>query len=92
MLQRIEQKEIMTSWEARNKYRDKYFHFIITEKVDGCDNDLGYVLYTYDNKREMRGIPNEELKGKVYDASLGVAAEPYGIMGCERIEVYDNNN
>ena len=70
MLKKIEGKEIMTSRAAREKYRDKYFHFVITKQVDlGGQNDLGYVAYTYDNKREMRGIPKEEFENVLEPAT-----------------------
>ena len=91
MLKKIEKKEILTTWEAKNKYRDKYFRFVITEQVDGCDNDLGYVVYTYDNKREMRGIPREEFKNVYYGSLLGVAAEPPDFGGIGRIMSYDTD-
>ena len=89
MLKKIESKEIMTAWEACNIYRDKYFHFVITEQVDlGGQNDLGYVAYTYDNLREMRGIPKEEFENVLHGSLVGVAAEPYGDL--QRIIRYDN--
>ena len=74
----------MTTWEAKNKYRDKYFRFVIIEQVDGCDNDLGYVVYTYDNKREMRGIPREEFRDIRSGVFTGVAAEPPEFGGIRR--------
>ena len=88
MLTRIETKEIMTSWEARNKYRDKYIRFIITEIVDRGDNDLGYVVYVYDKEREEFEIPKEGFKDIMFAALIGVAAEPFGQF--ERIIRHDN--
>ncbi|MCL2621354.1 MAG: hypothetical protein FWD97_10520 [Defluviitaleaceae bacterium] len=75
MLTKIETQEIMTHKQARDKYPDKYFHFVITEKVDGWENDLGYVLYIYDEEKDMRGIPRHELKGKVIARTFGTEAE-----------------
>ena len=92
MLKRIENQEIMTSREAKKRYRDKYFYFMITKEVDRADNDLGYVLYTYDNEREWREIPREELKDKAYEVSFGEAVEPMGLMGFGRILFYDTTN
>ena len=87
MLRKIETKDIMTSWEARNKYRDKYIRFVITKEVDRGDNDLGYVAYTYDKAREERQIPNDEFANIVYGALMGVAAEFPGQF--ERIICHD---
>jgi len=81
MLKKIETKEIMTHWQARNVYRDYYFHFLITEEVDRGDNDLGYVIYIYDNLDEMQYIPREELRHSRVSITLGVAAEPPGLIG-----------
>ena len=89
MLKKIEKKEIMTAWEAMNKYRDKYFYFVITEQVDGCDNDLGYVVYTFDSERELRGIPRNEFRDIRSGVFTGVAAEPPDFGGIGRIVSYD---
>ena len=88
MLTRIETKEIMTSWEAKNKYSDKYIRFVIKEEVDGGDNDLGYVAYICDRDGEQLRIPKEWYDNKVYVALVGVAAEPFGQF--ERIIRHDN--
>ena len=50
MLKEITTQEIMTIREAYKKYRTKHFLMVITEIVDQCDNDLGYVIYTADKK------------------------------------------
>jgi len=80
-VKKIEFQEIMTHRQAMEKYRDKCFHFVITEEVDRGDKDLGYVIYTYDTKSEMHGIPREELADKVVARTLGVAAEPFIQIG-----------
>ena len=87
MLKKIEGHEIMTVWEAMNKYRDYRFHMVITEEVDRGDNDLGYVIYTYEEEAEMRGIPREELKGKTVGILIGVAAEKGMHIGGVEIHV-----
>ena len=92
MLKKIEGKEIMTLWEAMNKYRDKYFHFVITEEADNYQfqQDLGYVAYTYDCERERRGIPRKEFEDIRVCCFLGVAAEPAVLVtGIEGIISYD---
>ena len=89
MLTKIEPQEIMTTREAMKKYNDKYFHMVITEKVDGLDSDLGYVIYTYDSKREMRGIPRDEYKGQVVGLFTGGSVEPLSAGGLEVVH-YDN--
>ena len=68
MLTRIETKEIMTSWKAKNKYSDKYIRFVITEEVDRGDNDLGYVAYVYDKDGEQLKIPKEWYYNRFYAA------------------------
>jgi len=75
MLRKIEGQEIMTVWEAMNKYRDYYFQMVITEEVDRGNQDKGYVIYIYDDQREMRKIPFEEYEGLVISSEIGVAAE-----------------
>ena len=71
----------MTTRAAMEKYRKKYFIMIITEVVDQCDNDLGYVIYTADREKELTQIPREEYSGKRAAWMLGVAAEPYPLIG-----------
>ena len=53
MLEKIESNEIMTTRDAVKKYPTKYFMMVITEIVDRCDNDLGYVIYTADDQRDL---------------------------------------
>ena len=80
----------MTASEVFKKYRDKYFHFVITKQVDlSGQNDLGYIAYTYDSPREMRQIPVEEFEGLLYGVYFGDALEPYGTF--ERIISYDKD-
>jgi len=81
MLQEIKSQEIMTTRAAREKYRTQYFIMIMTDIVDRGDNDLGYVLYAADSKRELLKIPRDEYKDKPFALRLGVAAEPYPIIG-----------
>ena len=89
MLTKIEVQEIMTKRQAAEKYYDKYFHFVTTKEVDRLDNDLGYVIYTYDCGRDMRGIPRKELEGKMIGRLVGVAAEKGIHVG--GIIVYDGD-
>ena len=81
MLSNIVTKEIITARAAMEKYRTKYFIMIITEVVDYCDNDLGYVIYTADNRKELNQVPRDEYLGKNVAFMLGVAAEPYPMVG-----------
>ena len=87
MLKKIDTKEIMTKWNAKVKYRTKYFIMIITEVVDGCDNDFGYVIYIADNRNELHEVSRDEYIGKKAAFALGVAAEPYPQIG--NIVYYD---
>ena len=77
MLNKIETQEIMTKRNARVKYRTQYIIMIITEIVDQCDNDLGYVIYTADDEGELLAVPEDEYLGQRAAFTLGVAAEPY---------------
>jgi hypothetical protein len=81
MLEKIETKEIMTHYEARMKYKTKFFIMIRTEDVDGGENDLGYVIYTADTERELNKVPRSEYIGKRASFSMGYSAEPYLIIG-----------
>ena len=81
MLSKIEKKEILTARAAMEKYRTKYFIMVITEVVDQCDNDLGYVIYTADNRKELNQVSRDEYKGKKIAFMLGIAAEPYPQIG-----------
>ena len=81
MFEKIKIQEIMTRRAAMLKYRTKYFLMVITEVVDQCDNDLGYVIYTTDTESELYQIPKDEYRGLKLAYMLGVAAEPYPQIG-----------
>jgi hypothetical protein len=81
MLEKIETREIMTRRDAMLKYRTQQFVMEITEVVDQCDNDLGYVMYVADTDDEILKIPQSEYTGKKIAFMFGVATEPYPIIG-----------
>ena len=81
MLTEIKDKEIITAREASKRYNTKYFIMIITEIIDKGDNDLGFVIYTADSKRELSQVPREKYKGKRAAFMIGGAAEPYPTVG-----------
>jgi len=81
MLTVIKDNEIITTREASKRYNDKYFIMIITEIVDQGDNDLGYVIYTADSRRELSQVPRDEYKGLRAAFKIGGAAEPYPTVG-----------
>ena len=81
MLQKIDKQDITTTREARRKYNTKYFRMVITEVVDRADNDLGYVIYTADKKKELYEIPKEEYENKIVGIFTGYEAEPYPLIG-----------
>ena len=81
MLEKIEKKEIMTIREAVKKYPTKYFRMVITEVVDKCDNDLGYVIYASEDRRELSKAPLDEYKGKMIALMYGDLTEPYPSIG-----------
>ena len=71
----------MTAREAYKKYSTKYFIMIITERVDMGDNDLGYVLFTADTRKELSQAPREKYKDLAYSIKEGGAAEPFPSLG-----------
>ena len=75
MLKRIDCQEILTVREAMNKYSDYYFQMVITEGNGGRNTDKGYVIYIYDDQREMRNLPFEQYEGLVVAPMIGNAAE-----------------
>ena len=82
MYEKIKGKEIMTTWEARNKYRTKYFLMVITDSADCYDNSLGYVVCVADNKRELyKAAPRDDYKGLQLASMIGSMAEPYPLLG-----------
>jgi hypothetical protein len=81
MLEKIESKEIMTSREAHQKYETKFFVMVITEVVDQGDNDLGYVIYTADDRRELNKIPQSEYGDMMVGFMYGGMAYPYPMTG-----------
>ena len=89
MLEKIEKKEIMTTREAVKRYPTKYFRMVITEVVDQCDNDLGYVIYTADNERDIVKAPMDEYKGQRVAYMYGDLTEPYLSIG--NVVYHDKN-
>jgi len=81
MLNEIKTKEIMTIRDAVKKYHTQYFVMIITEVVDQCDNDLGYVIYTADKEKELNKISRDEYKGKMVAFLFGDGTEPFPQFG-----------
>ena len=82
MLRKIETRELMTTDEARRKYRTHYIFMEIVQAVDGHDNDLGYVLFLVDNERDKRFVPSELFMGERVVACMpGDAYEPLGHFG-----------
>jgi hypothetical protein len=81
MLRKIESKEILSKRDARIKYSDKYFRMIMTEVVDRADGDLGYVIYTADDKRDFLSVDWSEYEGKRLALMEGGAAEPFNSIG-----------
>lgn len=78
-LTKIDDKIVMTKLEAKKRYRGKYFTFVYEQKVDDADNDLGYVIYTYDDDAEKSGIPKEEIEEKhiAFAAAFGAKRDRY---------------
>ena len=81
MLEKIETIEIMTTRDAVKKYPTKYFMMVITEIVDQCDNDLGYVIYTADDQRDLVKASMDEYRGQRVASMYGTLTEPYPSIG-----------
>jgi len=81
MLEKITTGEIMTRRDASFKYRTQYIMMMITEEVDNGDNDLGYVMYVAEDKREFRKVDMNEYRNKRIALLVGWAAEPYPSLG-----------
>ena len=81
MLKKINTQEIITTRAAAIKYRTQYFLMVITDVIDQCDNDLGYVIYTADSEKELLNVPENEYKNKTVGLLFGDAAEPYPLIG-----------
>lgn len=81
MLEKIETKEIMTKRAARKKYETKFFLMITTETVDKADNDLGYVIYAADERKELSDVPKNEYMGQTASFMTGGMAYPYPMTG-----------
>ena len=60
MLTKIQDKEIISVWDAVNKYQEKYFIMIITETIDNVYHDRGYVIYASENRKDLIDIPLDE--------------------------------
>ena len=88
MLRKIENQEIMTTWDAVKKYSGQYFLMIITEVVDmSGQKDLGYVVYAANKRRELNQIPRGDYIGKRAAFLEGWDAEPFPIL--DRVVYHD---
>lgn len=81
MLKKIEEMEILTARDAIKKYPSEYFIMVITEIVDRCDSDLGYVIYTADDQRDLIKASMDEYKGQRVASMYGTLTEPYSSIG-----------
>jgi len=81
MYEKVELKEVMTTRAAMEKYRTQYFIMAITDVVDQGDNDLGYVLYIADDKRDLLKVDRSLYQNKRVGLMQGIAAEPYPQIG-----------
>ena len=88
MLRKIEEQEIMTTWDAIKKYSGQYILMMITDVVDMTgQKDLGYVMYAADKDIELNQIPREVYKGKRVAFLEGWDAEPFPII--DRVIYHD---
>ena len=81
MLNAIKTQEIMSMRSAKEKYKTQYFVMIITQEVDNIYGDLGYVIYTADDERELPNMPRDEYSGKKVAFLKGIAADPCPHVG-----------
>ena len=71
----------MSMRSAKEKYKTQYFVMIITQIVDNIYGDLGYVIYTADDERELPNVSKDEYNGKKIAFLKGIAADPYPQVG-----------
>ena len=83
MIQIINDKEIMTTWEARKKYEKYYIGYVSVErKMTDWDNSLVYVVYTITREdRYKHTIPKRTEDGKVISIMPGHAVGGIEIGG-----------
>jgi hypothetical protein len=81
----------MTTREASKKYANKYFKMIITQVVDQADNDLGYVIFTADDRKELSKAPLKEYKGMMVASMIGGLAEPFPSFGGLEVVHHDKD-
>jgi|GEM_PF-578030 len=88
MLKKIENQEIMTTWDAMKKYSNQYILMLITEVVDmSGQKDLGHVIYAADKNKELNQIPREEYIGKRVAFLEGWDVDPFPII--DRVVYHD---
>jgi len=87
MLTKIEDREIMTIWDAKKKYASKYILMIITEKIGEAYDSLGYVIYTANDKRDFKDVPREDFVGKPAGFFDGYSVDPQPTV--DRVVLYD---
>jgi hypothetical protein len=82
MLTRITERELITTSDAKKKYRTKYINMHITEQVDITgQRDKGYVLYVADKRKELLAVPREEYKDKIVARLMGDSAPELASLG-----------
>ena len=88
MLRKIENQEIMTTWDAMKKYEKQYILMIITDVVDmSGQKDLGYVIYAADKRKELNQVPHDEYIGQRATFLEGWDVEPFPIL--DRVVYHD---
>ena len=88
MLKKIENQEIMTTWDAIKKYQEQYILMIITDVVDmSGQKDLGYVIYTSDKRKELNQAAIDEYDDKRIAFLEGWNVEPFPIL--DRVVYHD---
>ena len=74
MIQKIEDKTIMTSSEAREKYNKHYIGFVTTKQdLENFDRAEGYVVYIVDTYKEKYEVPRSTDDGHYIFMMTGYA-------------------
>ena len=84
MVRKIEDKEIMTTRETREKYKEYYIGFVTTERnMEDPDNTRGRVVFMAGSKNEIYEAPEFKEKRKKISVITG-----YAVGGTEIGGVY----
>jgi len=73
VIRKVDDKEILTSLEARKKYQDKFIGFVTVEqKITDPENERIRVMYTADGYDESFKMPAKTESGDFISIAIGM--------------------